>query len=324
MEMHQLRYLEAVAEYGSIMAASAACHISQPGLSMQLKKLEEELGTPLLLRSARGVALTPAGERALVTARRVLREVSGLKRDAKQGHMNAVPVTKVGIQHFIASEVLPRLATSRLGAPLFNPEQARIEFSERAPARLAEGVRNGAFDVGFLDTSACDTSGLNVLELVRQPYLYFCEPTHPLARRKRLTLALIARHPLILHEHSPSLRERLHAEALGKKLTPVIPFCTESATTAFEMLCAHLGAAVLPASFGARAKRRHLIALPIEDYPEFARMSVIWREGEELPPRPAAFVERLRALLEEHGEGRPPGSDLLTPALPHEPADRRR
>lgn len=294
MEMHQFRYLEAVAKCGSIMAAAASCHVSQPALSVQLKKLEEELGAELLVRSARGVSLTPAGERALVTARRILREASSLRSDAKHQSFAAPSVVRISIQPYLATEILPKVLTNMEEDAM---KGGRLEFRERPPSQLVEAVANGGSDLGILDVASVPVRDLLVEEFLRVRYALYCHKDHPLAQKPRLRLANLPHYPLILFELCPGLSSRLHSIAAHKGIELRIPFTTELAVTAFEMLVDEIGVSVLPLTLQSRAARRQIVARPIEDYEEVARICAIRRPGSELSAGAEALVERFRQKL---------------------------
>lgn len=291
MEMHQLRYLEAVARCGSMMAAAATCHVSQPALSVQIKKLEEEVGAPLLVRGARGVTLTPAGSRTLVTARRILREVELLRVDARRRSFRERPVVQIAVQPYLATELLPRLA----GAALTDTSDAiHLQFRERSPSRVVESVASGGSDLGLLDLAAIPTGELVAEELARIPYACFCHKDHPLAARRTVRLAHLLEVSVLLFEHPPRLSQRLHALARERGRELEVPFSSEMAVTVFEFVANGAGAAVLPASFATRARRRHVVMRPLSDYEERVVVGAVWRA--DAPPAPAALnlLEALR------------------------------
>ncbi len=291
MEMHQLRYLEAVARSGSMMAAAAACHVSQPALSVQIKKLEEEIGAPLFIRGPRGTELTPAGERTLLASRKILREVELLQTDAKRRTFHQRPILRVAVQPHLATELLPRL----LGGTLSNTSRGlRLEFRERMPERVVASVRSGGSDLGLLDLATTPIEAMESEELARIPYALFCRPDHPLAHKSGVKLAHLLDHAVLLFEHSPGLAQRLHAlaERKGKELNA--PFSSEYAVTVFEFVASGAGIAVLPVSFAARARRRHLAIRPLSDYTEQTVVGAIWRPDLAPVPFIQETLEHLR------------------------------
>lgn len=291
MEMHQLRYLEAAARCGSMMAAAASCHVSQPALSVQIKKLEDELGTPLLIRGARGTKLTPAGERTLIASRKILREVEQLQTDAKRRTFQQRPLLRVAVQPHIASELLPRL----LGGTFSTTGRGvRLEFRERTPDRLVTSVRSGGSDLGLLDLAATPIGALESEELARIPYALFCRADHPLAERSNLKLAHLLDHAVLLFEHSPELAQRLHALADRKGRELNAPFSSEYAVTVFEFVASGAGVAMLPTSFAPRARRRHLAVRPVADYTEQTVVGAIWRPDSAPIPFIHETLESLR------------------------------
>src|SRR5882762_9225686 len=107
MEMHQLRYLVAVARTGNFSRAAEQCHVSQPSLSQQIQKLEDELGERLFDRLKRTVKLTPQGEAFLPRAVKILAEVEAAKREAKDATELLCGTVVFGVLPTIAPYLLP-------------------------------------------------------------------------------------------------------------------------------------------------------------------------------------------------------------------------
>src|SRR5687768_818705 len=107
MELHQLRYVVAVARSGNFSRAAEHCHVSQPSLSQQIQKLEEELGERLFDRLRRHARLTQAGERFLPRAQRILDEVDAAEREAREAQENILGELVIGVLPTIAPYLLP-------------------------------------------------------------------------------------------------------------------------------------------------------------------------------------------------------------------------
>ncbi len=293
MEMHQLRYLEAVARCGSMMAAAANCHVSQPALSVQIRKLEDEVGAPLLVRGARGVTLTSAGARTLVTARRILREVEQLRTDARRRDFRARPVVRIAVQPYLATELLPPL----LAEQPRTKETPQMQLRERPPARVVESVASGGSDLGLLDLEAVPLGDLATEELARLPYACFCPADHPLAAKRAVRLAHLLECRLLLFEQSPGLLRRLTSLARERERELQIPLSSEMAVTLFEFVARGAGVAVLPVSFAARAKRRRVVMRPLADYDGRVAIGAVWRPAGSAPAPALPIMESLRAYL---------------------------
>src|ERR1700677_1912594 len=97
MELHQLRYLLAVADNRSFTAAAELCHATQPTLSHQIKKLEEEVGEPLLQRRKKGAHLTPLGERVYRLAQEILKNVESVQEAASAFSHHVQGFLKIGV-----------------------------------------------------------------------------------------------------------------------------------------------------------------------------------------------------------------------------------
>ena len=146
MELRHLKYFVAVAELGSISRAAQKLFIAQPPLSLQIKQLEEEVGTPLLIRYPRGVRLSPAGETFLAEAKDILLRADRAVRLARQTNNVAGGVVRIGYVPTAGHTILPRLIRLlRERRP-----ECDIEVSELTTAQQVQSLRSHEIDVGLV------------------------------------------------------------------------------------------------------------------------------------------------------------------------------
>ena len=146
MELRHLRYFVAVAELGSISRAAQKLFIAQPPLSLQIKQLEDEVGTPLLIRYPRGVRLSPAGETFLAEAKDILLRADRAVRLARQTDNAAGGVVRIGYVPTAGHTILPRLIRLlRQRRP-----ECDIEVSEMTTAQQIQALRYHEIDVGLV------------------------------------------------------------------------------------------------------------------------------------------------------------------------------
>lgn len=306
MEIHQLRYFEATARLGSMMAAAAECHVSQPALSVQIRKLEEEAGALLLHREARGVRLTAAGNRTLLMARRVLNESRGWTGDMRSGRYEAGDAPAlVAVQPLFATELLPWPLAELLRA---ESGRARLCFRERAAPVIAALLRDGDVDSALVDVNEQAIAGV-VSELVlRVPYALFAPAGHPLARGDEpVPLAALAGSTVLLYGSAPGLAARLRERCRASGVSPVPAFSGEHAAGLFELVAAGAGVAVLPEFFVRRSAACAVAMRRLADYD--AGVDVAWVRRQDAAPC-AAMGELVRLIRLRHPEwaANPPGA----------------
>src|ERR1700722_12579214 len=146
MEMHQLRYVVAVARAGNFSRAAEQCHVSQPSLSQQIKKLEEELGERLFDRMKREAKMTPHGEAFLPRALKILEEVDVAKREASDAHSLLRGRVILGVLPTIAPYLLPAVLVDfvkkfQAWKSLFTKTPRRSCSSSRMRAKLILRLR---------------------------------------------------------------------------------------------------------------------------------------------------------------------------------------
>src|SRR5271168_123607 len=181
MEMHQLRYVVAVARTRNFSRAAEQCHVSQPSLSQQIQKLEDELGERLFDRMKREAKLTSHGEAFLHRALRILEEVDAAKREATDAKSLLRGMVTIGVLPTIAPYLLPDvMATFIEKFP-----GVEIVVQEDTTARLVKLALNCEIDFA-LASRPIHEERLKVQELFSEELLVALPPGHPLTRKRTL------------------------------------------------------------------------------------------------------------------------------------------
>lgn len=182
MTLTELKYIVAVARERHFGKAADACFVSQPTLSVAIKKLEEELEVKLFERSATEVAVTPLGEEIIRQAQSVLEQAAAIKEIAKRGKDPLAGPLKLGVIYTIGPYLLPDLVRQAIA----RTPQMPLMLQENFTARLLEMLRTGEIDCAIMAEPFADT-GLALAPLYDEPFLTAVPSTHPLASRKSIT-----------------------------------------------------------------------------------------------------------------------------------------
>jgi len=251
--VRQLEYIVAVADQGSFQNAAAACHVTQPGLSAQVRQLEEVLGVRVFERNRSGVLVTPAGERVLVRARRILSEVKDLVDTARQLGRPLVGPLRMGVIPTVAPYVLPAvLPAVRLAFP-----ELQLVLREQQTEPLVSLLEQGSLDVLLLALEAVggrtNSPGrstkperIAMLPLYEDDFVLATAPNHPLARRKRVRDADLEGQRLLLLEDGHCLRDQALAVCAMVHVDEAADLRATSLGTLTQMVASDLGITLLP------------------------------------------------------------------------------
>ncbi len=182
MTLTELKYIVAVAREKHFGKAAEACFVSQPTLSVAIKKLEEELELKLFERSANEVAVTPLGEEIVRQAQSVLEQAAAIKEIAKRGKDPLAGPLKLGIIYTIGPYLLPSLVRQAIA----RTPQMPLMLQENFTVRLLEMLRTGEIDCAIMAEPFPDT-GLAIAPLYDEPFMVAVPSAHPLASRKSIT-----------------------------------------------------------------------------------------------------------------------------------------
>jgi len=218
VNLQQIKYLCAVVDHGlNVSEAAAALYTSQPGISKQIRQLEDELGLRIFVRQGKRLAsLTPAGEVVVATARRALREIANMKRVADEFRSEDEGTLAIATTHTQARYVLPKiLATFAEEFP-----KVRVMLHQGNPLQVADQTVAGTADVGIATESLDENPELVTLPCYRWNRCVLVPKGHALAKVKPLTLEALAQHPIITYDFAFTGRTAINAAFAAKRLKP--------------------------------------------------------------------------------------------------------
>jgi LysR family transcriptional regulator, hydrogen peroxide-inducible genes activator len=296
MEMHQLRYVVAVARTGNFSRAAEQCHVSQPSLSQQIQKLEEELGEHLFDRMKRESRLTPHGEAFLRRAVKILDEVDAAKREATDAKQLLRGTLTIGVLPTIAPYLLPGVLVAFAG----RHPGVEVVVQEDTTARLLKLAHGYEIDFALASRPIPDER-MEVRDLFTEELRVALPPGHPLTRKRTLSVADLEGEKLIVMKEGHCLGDQVLDFCGRRDLRPNISFRGAQLETVQALVCSGMGLSLIPA-MATRSDR--------EDLPEYRsftapkpqrQVTAFWPRQRQMGRAADAF---LRQVIEHV---RPPG-----------------
>lgn len=241
MELHQLRYFLAVAHTGSFTRAAQECNVSQPSLSAQLLKLEDELGGALLERLRSGARLTARGQLFQARSAEVLRQLEGARADLENLDGLHRGEVALGCLPTTGAFLLPRLlGTFRKAFP-----KLEVKLLEESSPGLAAALREGHIDLAVLDQAGLG-QGLRAETLFREDLLVAVPADHPLAVRKAIDLGELSGLPLVVMKSGHGFRQIVLDALTRAHVKPNIVYESAGIDTVQALVEAGLGVSLVP------------------------------------------------------------------------------
>lgn len=247
MDIRQLRYFIAIVEQGSFSRAAAILHIAQPALSLHVRNIEADLGTPLLFRSPQGVVPTEAGEILLRNARIILDQLVVTEEEIRGHKSDPSGVVRLGLPGTI-SEILsvPLITEARRRYP-----RIQLRIAEAMSGFVLEWIRESRIDLAVIYRKVSD-AGLATVELLEEELVFFA-PENGLGEEivlpepgRQLGLSEIAGLPLILPGQDHGLRSLLDQHAKVANVDLNVSIEVDSYSNIKELVAAGFGCSVLP------------------------------------------------------------------------------
>jgi len=272
MELRQLEYLVAVAEEASFTRAAERVHITQSGVSAQIRQLERELGAALIDRSGRTATLTTAGAAALEHARAALASAGAVRQAVAE------------VTDLIRGRLVVGMVTACTVTPLFDALAAfhqahpgvEITLVEDSSDQLIERVRTGVVDLALVGTAGEPPPGLDALPIVSERVVAAVPIGHPLASRSVVTLVEVTQHPIVCMPAGTGIRTVFDRACAARGLRPAVALQASAPGAVADLAIRGLWVAILSESMTA-PYGTSLKSAVIDDVDIPAVLALIWR-----------------------------------------------
>ncbi|MFO1341094.1 MAG: LysR substrate-binding domain-containing protein [Burkholderiaceae bacterium] len=279
MTLTELRYIVAVARERHFGRAAEACFVSQPTLSVAIKKLEEELDMKIFERGSNEVTMTPLGEAVVRQAQQVIEQAQGIREIAKRGKDPLAGPLRLGIIYTIGPYLLPELVKNTIE----HVPQMPLILQENFTVKLLDMLRTGELDCAIMAEPFPDT-GLAIAPLYDEPFMAAVPKTHALAKRKQVTSEELKRETMLLLGTGHCFRDhvlevcpefaRFSSDAEGIKKS----FEGSSLETIKHMVASGMGVTVVPALSVPREPQAHVVYIPFAEPVPNRRVVLAWRK----------------------------------------------
>lgn len=283
MTLTELKYIVAVARERHFGRAAEACFVSQPTLSVAIRKLEDELGVIIFERGGSEIGVTPIGERLIAQAHKVLQESAAMKQIARMGHDPLAGPLRVGVIYTIGPYLLPRL----IPVQIERTPQMPLILQENFTHKLVELLRQGEIDCAIMALPVPDT-GLVTLPLYDEPFMVAMPANHAWAQRKEIDAEDLKQENMLLLGSGHCFRD--HVLGVCPELSRFSD-ATEGIQRTFEgssletirhMVAAGIGLTVMPVTSlveGNSAESSLLRYVPFKSPVPDRRVVLAWRKS---------------------------------------------
>jgi LysR family hydrogen peroxide-inducible transcriptional activator len=280
MTLTELRYIVAVARERHFGRAAEACFVSQPTLSVAVKKLEEELDVKIFERGGNEVSVTALGEALVRQAQVVIEQAAAIKEIAKSGKDPLSGALKLGIIYTIGPYLLPDLVRQAIE----RVPQMPLMLQEHFTVKLLDMLRSGEIDCAIMAEPFPDT-GLAVAPLYDEPFMVAVPKSHPLAKRKKVSAQELKQETMLLLGAGHCFRDQVlevcpefarfssNADGIRKS------FEGSSLETIKHMVASGMGVTVVPQLSVPDGAQPHVAYLKFEPPVPTRRVVLAWRRS---------------------------------------------
>ena len=274
MTLNELKFIVALAKARNFRKAAEACFVSQPALSLGVKKLEDELGVLLFERNRNDVTMTAIGERVIEQATRAIEEANRVKEIAKQGNNQLAGALRLGVIYSVGPYLLPEII------PILRktaPEMPLI-VEENITSNLETQLRNGVIDVAIV-ALPFDIPGIKTMPLYEEEFVVVVPSVHEWASRTSIDASELANEKILLLNSGHCFSNQV-LQACPKLSEKGEVLQGNSLDTIRNMVASNLGLTVLPASATISRYENPLIkVIPFKKPIPTRKIALAWRKS---------------------------------------------
>ncbi|NMM82362.1 LysR family transcriptional regulator [Acidovorax sp. SRB_14] len=303
MDLRQMKYFQALCEELNFTRAAERLHMAQPPLTRQIRGLEDELGTPLFVRTAKGVELTAAGQTLRDEVPNILALALRARERAQRAGQGLIGQLDVGIFGSGVLDVIPRLLAAFHRA---RPE-VRIELHNLTKAEQLQALRERRITIGF-NRLVAPEPGLEVLAVLQETLVVGLPETHPLCARPEITLRDLDGEPMIVYPNAPlpglaqEVATAFHREGIRLNVVQAV----EDVLTCVALVAGGFGSCITTQS-ATSLRLPGVVYRPLRSrYLRDIELSCLYR-SDDTSPVLSAFLDVVRAFADKQHIGETPG-----------------
>lgn len=292
MELQQLRYFTQVAHFHNFTRAAQACRVAQPSLSLQIQKLEQQLGGPLFHRQGKRTVLTELGTVLLPQAIKIL-QLHEDTLNAANEHVGKGGMVRFGAILTIAPYLIPKLFQGDQAQPL-----PQCEVFEDFTENLLRKLKHGELDFAIMSTPV-NEPGLLVKVIAQEPFVALLPKAHPLSRKRSLKLEDIYKHPFLplsqIHCAGQQISELCQFSQAQMQTT----FKSTQIETILRLVAQGAGITILPKMAVADLQRKDVITRTISHQPMSRDIALVHHQDRYLGKSTHTIIKRIQTTLKK-------------------------
>lgn len=295
MKLQQLRYIWEVSRNGlNVSATAQVLYTSQPGISKQIRLLEDELGVEIFARSGKHLShITAAGQRIIDTAGEILRQCESIKQIAQEFSNERAGELTVATTHTQARYALPKV----IGQFIQEFPDVSLHMNQGTPAQIAEMAADGSVDFAIATEGLEDFPELITMPCYSWNRCVVVPKDHPLAQEKKISLTTLAQHPIVTYVFGFTGRSKLDEAFKEQGLEPKVVFTAADSDVIKTYVRLGLGVGIVARMAVDEVEDSDLVVLDASELFEPSVTKIAFRRGTFLRGYMASFIERFAPHL---------------------------